>query len=308
MTTVALTGATGFIGRVLVRHLVDQNILVKALYRPSSGLPNPVASVDWQPGSLDDLDSLRCLVAGSDAIVHCAGAVRGISLEQFSRVNEAGVANLLEASVREQVPRFLLVSSLAAREPNLSPYAASKKMGEEVLQGCQAGISWDILRPPAVYGPGDREMLPLLKLIRRGIIPIIGDQGARFSLIYVDDFAMAVTNLLTSTARGSGRCFELHDGHPGGYTWRHIASLAADLTGRVPRCLPIPRPVMQIAGTINVTLARLFGYRPMLSPGKVREIFHTDWVCDNAAITAATGWQPKVQFEEGMKRLFYPRG
>jgi nucleoside-diphosphate-sugar epimerase len=180
-------------------------------------------------------------------------------------------------------------------------------MGEDILQGCPAGITWDILRPPAVYGPGDREMLPLLKLVRRGIVPIIGDREARFSLLYADDLASAVLGFLNRTPAGSGRCFELHDGHPGGYTWRQIASQAAHLNGRTPRCFPIPKPVMQIAGAVNISLARLFGYQPMLSPGKVREIFHPDWVCDNTAISKTIGWQPRIQFQEGMKLLFYPQ-
>ena len=135
---------------------------------------------------------MRALVAGVDVIVHCAGSVRGATLEQFKRGNTEGVARLLEIATGQKVPRFLLMSSLAAREPSLSAYASSKKLGEEVLLGCHDKISWDILRPAAVYGPGDREMQPLLKLIRRGIVPIIGSKEGRFSLLYVDDLAEAV--------------------------------------------------------------------------------------------------------------------
>jgi nucleoside-diphosphate-sugar epimerase len=273
------------------------------LYRPASASPpHTAATVQWQAGNLDDVASLRALVAGADAVVHCAGAVRGTTLEQFKRVNAEGVARLLEAATQQRVPRFLLISSLAAREPSLSAYAASKKLGEDVLLGYRERIFWNILRPPAVYGPGDREMRPLLQLIKRGIVPIIGRKDGRFSLLYVDDLAAAVSCMLRTNSP-QGRCFELHDGHPDGYSWRQIALIATRLNGKQPRCIVIPRPLLQFAALANVTLARLAGYQPMLTPGKVREIFHPDWVCDNNAISLAIGWQPQVLFQEGMKRL-----
>ena len=305
MLSIAITGATGFIGTVLLSHLVDQGFHVRALYRPASTHPpDQTDAVQWQPGDLEDIKSLRKLVAGVDAIVHCAGAVRGTSLEQFENTNTAGVAHLLEAAVEEKIPRFLLMSSLAAREPYLSAYASSKKSGEAVLVKYQDRISCDILRPPAVYGPGDREMLPLLQLIRRGIMPIVGDKNGRFSLIYVDDLVAAVSCLLKSDPAPKSRCFELHDGQPDGYTWQKIKTVAARLNGKEPRCLSIPRSLLQMIALTNAGLAQLLGYRPMLTPGKVREFFHPDWVCDNTAIFEATDWQPRILFSEGMKRLF----
>ena len=227
-----------------------------------------------------------------------------ISPDQFEATNAAGVAHLLEASLEQKVPRFLLMSSLAAREPNLSAYASSKRSGEEALSGYQDRISCDVLRPPAVYGPGDREMLPLLQMIRRGIVPIVGDKDGRFSLIHVDDLVAAVSCLLRSDPAPETRCFELHDGQTGGYTWQQIVTIATHLNNKKPRCLAIPRSLLQMIAVINSGLARLIGYRPMLTPGKVREIFHPDWVCDNTAISEATGWQPRILFYEGMQRLF----
>ena len=147
-------------------------------------------------------------------------------------------------------------------------------------------------------------MLPLLQLIKRGIVPIIGGKDDRFSLIYVDDLVAAVSSLLRSEPAPESRCFELHDGHPDGYTWRQIVTIATHLNGKKPRCLTVPRSLLQIIAMTNARLARLIGYRPMLTPGKVREIFHPDWVCDNAAIFEATDWRPRVWFDEGMQRLF----
>jgi hypothetical protein len=97
----------------------------------------------------------------------------------------------------------------------------------------------------------------------------------------------------------------LHDGHPNGYSWQRIALIATHLNGKKPHCISIPRLMMQIVASANVALARLVGYQPMLTPGKVREIFHSDWVCDNNAISRAIDWHPQVLFRDGMKRLGY---
>lgn len=306
MTSIALTGATGFIGSVLLKHSMSRGYRIKALHRlRSAPPPTSIDSVEWLAGDLNDVDSLRKLVANVDAVIHCAGAVRGATPQQFEQTNTAGVARLLQVAREQKVARFLLMSSLAAREPALSAYASSKRSGEDVLLRDGDGISWSILRPPAVYGPGDREMLPLLKLIKRGIVPMIGSEQGRFSLLYVDDLAEAVNCLLRSDAAWQGQCFELHDGNPGGYTWQQIASIAKGLNGRKPHCFSVPRCMMEVLGRTNAGLARLGGYRPMLTPGKVSELFHPDWVCDNAAITRATGWQPEILFQEGMRRLLY---
>ena len=147
-------------------------------------------------------------------------------------------------------------------------------------------------------------MLPLLRLIKRGIVPIVGRKDSRFSLIYVDDLVTAVSCLLRSSPAPETRCFELHDGHPDGYTWRQIVTMATHLNGKKPCCLPIPRLVLQIVALANGGLARVFGYQPMLTAGKVRELFHPDWVCDNTAITEASDWRPRVLFSDGMRQLF----
>ncbi|MDX2479016.1 MAG: NAD-dependent epimerase/dehydratase family protein [Desulfuromusa sp.] len=301
----ALTGATGFIGSVLLKYLTEQGYLIRALHRPCSSPPKPIVSVTWVTGTLEDVDSLRALVTDVDVVVHCAGAVRGATLEQFKKINTEGVERLLQVAVEQRVSHFLLMSSLAAREPTLSAYALSKKLGEDILPRYNDKISWHILRPPAVYGPGDREMQPLLKLIKRGIIPMVGRKEGRFSLLYVDDLAEAVVCLLRSYRKNQGQCFELHDGHPDGYTWAQIAAIATHLNGKVPRCFSIPRGLLYIAGQINIAMAHLGHYQPMLTPGKVREIFHPDWVSNNTKITQALDWQPKILLQDGMKRLFY---
>jgi len=299
---VALTGATGFIGTLLREQLTAAGYGVRALYRPRSGrvLQN-APGLKWVAGDLSDRDALAALVTGAEAVIHCAGSVRGARRADFDRVNETGVLDTVDAARNDAgCRRFLLVSSLAAREPQLSDYAGSKRRGELALAAHAGDLSWTIVRPPAVYGPGDREMLPLFQGMARGIAPIPGDGRGRISLIYVADVASAVVSWLAADLP-SGQTYELDDGHAG-YDWDTLLGTASRvLRGGAPiRRVLIPPPVLRVASAVNIAAARVFGYAPMLSPGKVREITHADWACDGSAFTRATGWLPAFGFERGL--------
>lgn len=301
--TIALTGATGFIGNTLVPCLYEAGWQVRALVRPGSrAKATPKLTAQWVEGSLEDLDSLRGLVAGADAVVHGAGAVRGLTQAQFNKVNVDGVAHLVQAAIEQKPkPRFLLVSSLAARQPELSPYAASKRQGEETLASMATDMEWIALRPPPVYGPGDKEMLPLFRWTGRGIAPILGPSDARVSLLYVEDLAGAVVDWLEK-GQGIQGVFELHDGQVGGYTWNDVMDIAARLCQRRIVRIPVPEAFLGLVARLSVLVSRLGGHAPMLTPGKVRELRHPDWVCDNDALTRAIGWAPRFSLAEGLRR------
>jgi len=234
-------------------------------------------------------------------VVHCAGAVRGVTAGDFDAVNVDGVKQLVQAALSQAPrPRFLSLSSLAARAPQLSYYASSKRQGEHVLASMAEDMEWVALRPPAVYGPGDRELLPLFQWMGRGIAPVLGEPHARLSLLYVEDLCGAVLRWLDCGHCRSG-VYEINDTQGGGYSWDEIiAKISALRSGRIIR-LPLPAPLLRSLAAINVSTARLMGYAPMLTPGKVRELRHPDWVGDNTALTAAIGWQPRFSLEEGLR-------
>jgi nucleoside-diphosphate-sugar epimerase len=297
---VALTGATGFIGGAVAPRLVSAGWRVRALVRSEAAAAMLPAGVEPVRGALEDLDRLRRLVEGARAVVHCAGAVRGVTAEDFHAVNVEGVARLAAAAVEQtRRVRVILVSSLAARHPDLSAYAASKRAGERAL--ADAGVRAAILRPPAVYGPGDREIRPLLRCMARGIAPILGPRGSRFSLVFVEDLADAIVRLLQTGVDGD-EAFELHDGRPGGYTWDDVRAAMARWRGGPVRAVPIPRCVLAVVARANVAMAPVRRRPPMVTPGKVRELSNPDWVCDNRALTAATGWAPRIGVDEGIRR------
>jgi nucleoside-diphosphate-sugar epimerase len=286
----------------LAQRLATAGWRIRVLVRPSSSRGRLAGlAADVVVGDLGDLDSLRRFVYQAEAVVHCAGAVRGASQAYFDRVNVEGVARLVHAAAGEhRAPRFLLISSLAAREPGLSAYAASKRRGEEILTVDGGTMPWAVLRPPAVYGPGDRELLPLFRWMARGIAPVLGSGNARFSLLYVQDLAEAIVRWL-SRPTAVQRTFELDDGRPGGYTWADVVDRMTFLRSRRVIPIRVPALFLEVLAAVNLAAARVIGYKPMLTPGKVRELRHPDWVCDGAAFMRATDWSPKVSLEQGLR-------
>lgn len=298
MTTrqVALTGATGFIGSRLLERLVVAGFGVRALTRKAQPKRD---GVEWIDGDLGDETALALLVADTDLAIHLAGAVRGVTRADFDAVNVAGARNFARAADYAGVARVLAVSTLAAREPSLSHYAASKREGEAVLrQFCDDAT---VLRPPAVYGPGDRELMPLLNQMRHGFAPLPHHRG-RFSVIHVDDLVAAIVAWMESDVRGG--TYELHDGKEDGYDWRTLRRTVAEVCGRRSVPIPLPRALLATAAMANVTLARLFGYAPMMTPGKVRELFHADWVVRESDFETDCGWRPALGLAAGLACTF----
>jgi nucleoside-diphosphate-sugar epimerase len=276
---------------------------VRALVRGEARTQALKGSVDeWVLGDLDDRESLEKLIVNAFAVVHCAGAVRGASRQAFDRVNVDGVQNLIDAILASRhTARLLCLSSLAAREPQLSFYAASKRRGEQILEQQSQALNWIALRPPAVYGPGDRELLPLFRLMANGIAPVLGNRDARFSMIYSQDIARLVQVWLLTDSCPSG-VYSLHDGKQGGYSWSDMSATVSRLCQRPVRVFAVPTLMLSVPAWINRRLGLWLGYAPMLTPEKLRELRHPDWVCDNDAIQQVLDWQPQVQLQEGLRR------
>ncbi|MDR4517248.1 MAG: NAD(P)-dependent oxidoreductase [Nitrosomonas sp.] len=298
---VAVTGATGFIGHRLINTLVREGWKVKALTRKKQEASE---SIEWIQGDLSNLSALEGLTREVTAIVHCAGAVRGSSFDDFVQTNVTGTKNLLNAlskfNQQDRLPRFLLISSLAARQPELSWYAKSKFLAEQVVINHSAKLSWTIFRPTAVYGPGDKELKPLFKATSKGLLPVVGKLNNRFGLIHVDDLVAAISLWLKAKTPCKD-IFELDDGTPDGYSFESLANLAQKVWNKPVRCIIIPHTLIRNVAIANLWFARIFHYSPMLTPGKVKELQHHDWVCDNTAlIHALPKWRPNIHLHESL--------
>jgi len=287
----AITGATGFVGPHLVAALARHGWTFRLLMRrwtPLPSLPGVAAEIVW--GDLSDEASLKRLVAGADAVVHAAGLIKARRPIEFDQVNRDGTARL--SALAPDVP-FLLLSSLAAREPQLSPYAASKRAAEEVVT--RRSGPWLAVRAPAVYGPGDRETLAYFKMAARGFALQPAQPDARLSLIHVEDLAEALALALDRPLPPG--VYEVDDGHPGGYRHADMAAAAAEAFGRRVRAIRVGR------GPMN-TVARLNGLRPgaqILSPAKVRELYHSDWTVHENRLSQAIGFAARFGLVDGFR-------
>ena len=297
--SIAVTGATGFIGRNLLT-LLPAGMRVKALVRPArlKAFRRLFPKVEWVVGDLSSPQALEKLVAGTEAVIHLAGAIRGTSYEDFAATNLKGFLNLVAAASRAGVKRFLYVSSLAARHPYLSPYAATKRQAEDLLR--QSPLRWQVFRPPAVYGPYDEGLTPLIKLMLKGVLPVPGDPENRFSLIYVFDLCQAILSWLEKDLEAC-KIYELHDGRPGGYSWLEVREIVARITGKTPRLVVVPENILRMAGYGSLLASKIIGKAPLFSHYKVSELCHPDWTCDNEEITKDLGWQPCWPLEKALE-------
>lgn len=295
---IAITGGTGFVGSHLLKSLVAAGYRVRVLARDPGKVDLKDEAVEVVEGDLENGPALSTLCAGASAMVHCAGLISARDRPEFDSVNVAGTKRIVDACIADGVGKLVLVSSLAAREPALSDYGASKRAGETVVRETADALSWSIIRPPAVYGPGDRGTLPLIQQLTRRLAVIPGSSSSRISLIHAEDLAASIVSMLGPDAPTQD-IHEVHDGAIGGYSWKELALAAGKVNGRRVDCLFIPRFIVSLLAGIVVLGARITGRVPWLTPGKVRELYHHDWVCKVRLIDEATDWKPKIRFETG---------
>ncbi len=296
---VAVTGATGFVGSHVIRRLTAGGHAVRILARrmPITAL-TPNRPLEVVLGDLDDLPSLHRLVAGVDAVIHVAGVIKARHAADFHRVNVEGTRHVAKA-LCEVSPdlRVIHVSSLAAREPGLSPYCASKRGGEEAIGALPNPARLTILRPPAVYGPGDVEIFPMFKAAALGFCAYPAARQSRLSLIHAADLAAAIVAAAETPLPDP--VYELDDGHGGGYAWAEIGAGLSAALGRSVRMIRVPRPLLKaVAGGVEVH-RRVTGSLTALSLAKVPELYHRDWEAQGPRLEAQTGWIPAFDLAGG---------
>ncbi len=286
---IAVSGGTGFVGGHLLRLAGERDWQTRALARRDQPLKRRVF---WVRGALDDADSLARLVASAEAVLHVAGVVNAPDRAGFAAGNVAGTAAMIAAAQAAGVRRFIHVSSLAAREPGLSNYGWSKAESEALVAG--SGLDWTIVRPPAVYGPGDREMLELFRMAKRGIVAL--PPGGRLSVVAAEDLARL---LLAIAEHGAAeRILEPDDGTPDGWSHRDFAHALGTAVGRKIRTLAVPAPLLGLGARVD-GLVR--GSRAKLTPDRVRYFCHPDWVVTGGRAPPASLWTPHIATPTGLR-------
>ena len=283
----AVTGGTGFVGRHLIELALSRGFGVRALARQPQP---PLDGIDWIAGALDAPAALETLVGGADAVIHVAGITSAPDLATFERGNVAGTQAIVDAARAAGVERFVHVSSLAAREPQLSMYGASKADAEQIV--ATSGLEWAMVRPPAIYGPG--ELRDLFRMAARGFVLL--PPGGYLSIIGVVDLCRLLLALAANGAP-SGVIYEPDDGRPGGWEQRAMARALGTAVGRQIVPIVLPRWALSIAAAVD-RAAR--GGKAQLTPDRVRYFSHPDWTIDPARRPPSTLWVPETSTDTGL--------
>ena len=306
-----VTGATGFVGGHLVDALLAQGHLVSALVRnPAKAEGIARRGVTIIAGDLDRPEGLADACRSHDAVYHLAGLIAGRNQAEFDAVNRDGTARLVAAAVQAGTPRLVLVSSLAAGGPTtpghpltggeqprpVTQYGRSKLAGEAVVRA--SSLDWTIVRPPAVYGPGDREMLRVFKAAALGIAPVFGSGSQQLSLVFGPDLADAIVAAGSTRATSGGTYYACH---PEILTSRRLVELAGAAAGKRPRVVGIPDPVARAILWVTDRAARLANQATVLSYDKAAEFFAPAWLADPTPLAAATGWMARHDFVHGSR-------
>jgi nucleoside-diphosphate-sugar epimerase len=315
MTEVALvTGASGFVGSHLAAAALDRGYRVRCLVRRTSRLDGlPLDRLELVYGDVGEPSTLPPAVEGAALIFHAAGLTRAPRRADYFRVNADGTRNLVRAA-RKGAPglrRFALVSSLAAggtsrpghprREGDpdepLGDYGVSKKEGEAVLKEEDVDLPWTIVRPPAVYGPRDRDFLLLARLVAKGTLLQVGRVEQQISLIHAGDLAKGVILAAESDATRGGT---YHLSHPEVLTWTELGKLMAGALGKRVRVLLVPRSCVPVVGGIANAAARIVRRPPPLPSDRLRDLLAPAWTCDTAEAERVFGFRAETDAKAGV--------
>lgn len=285
----AITGGTGFVGGHLIDAALAAGHQVKALARREQP---PRDGVEWIAGDLADRASLHRLVTDAEAVLHVAGVLTATDAAAFDKGNVEGTLQMLAAATAGGVHRFIQVSSLAAREPKLSLYGASKARAEELVRS--SGLDWAIVRPPAVYGPGDKETLELFRMAKLGLM-LMPPHG-HVSLIHVADLVRLLL-ALAGPAAPSNLVIEPDDGRAGGWSHRQFARALGAAVGTRPAIVSAPGMILRLAARADQFLR---GPHAKLTVDRAAYFSHRNWVVDPKLGPPRALWSPQKETLTGL--------
>jgi len=311
---VLVTGATGFLGSHIAEQLKAQGHEVRCLVRKTSNTEFlDELGVERVVGAVDDPDSLPDAVRGVDAVVHSAGIVKAKTPADFDRVNHIGARDLAQATLEHApgVKRFVLVSSAGVMGPGLpdkphriddatnpvTHYGRSKLAGEHAVLALKDELPVTVIRPPAIYGPRDAEILALFKTIRRGFAFRLGDSLRAISMVFGPDCARACIRAIDADVP-SGSIYFVEDGQA--YSFTSMTDAVADAYGVKLWAKPrIPPPVLRVAAAFSEMYAKVANKAVIFNRDKLNELLMQDFLVDSSDARTALEWQPEVMFPEG---------
>lgn len=306
---VLVTGGTGFVGSHLVEHLARARVPVRCVTRATSNTQWLPPSVQRIPALLTDATAMREALQGVGHVYHLAAATSSVDDAGYQRSNISLTEALLSA-VRDSAPsaRVVLCSTLAAGGPALDgrplteddpprpigPYGTTKLAAERLVAG--SGLDHVIVRPPAVYGPRDRDILEVFRFARFGLVPSFAPPGQLLSLVHVRDLAEGMH--LAAVRGRPGQLYYVADGPP--HSWGAIVDAMGAAVQRRVRFVRLPLAVGAVAARASCTVARLTAAKPLLTSERVRNMAQAAWICDDGKARRELGYAPSIGLHEGM--------
>lgn len=308
--TALVTGASGFVGSHLVEELLRRNWRVRVLLRATSSRQwLPVDRIEIVAGDVTDAPSLAAAVPGASAVFHLAAITSATRASDYVRVNVDGTRQLCEAiRARNAGAAVICCSSLAAGGPArsghpvteadaphpITAYGASKLAAEGIIAA--AGLRAVIVRPPAVYGPRDHDVLAAFRLATRGLAVRLGPRGQRLSFVHVEDLARGLAD---AADRGIGRGMYYVSGAVN--TWEELVSALGAAVGRRVWPLRVPVTLGRAVAAVGQLVARIDRHKPLLTLDRIRDLTEPDWGCDDTRAREELGYAPRIPLVEGMR-------
>jgi nucleoside-diphosphate-sugar epimerase len=301
---VLVTGATGFVGSHVAEAFVEAGYEVRVGARASSEL-RWISNLDAERVPLDlkgRSEDLSRAVENVDVVIHAAGITRARRTEDYYSVNAEGTGRLAVAALGAGVRRLVLISSLAARGPDghdhpESAYGRSKLQAEERLLGLGDRMEAVALRPAAVYGPRDTDLLSLFKMANSGWLPVPSDTGS-LQPVYAEEVARAVL----AAAREPVGFGPFPVAERQRYAWPDVVAGLQKALGRRVRAVRLPAGAFVLAGRAAERAARPLSALPIFDERRARDLALNTWTCDVSGTEEALGWRAEVPLLEGLER------
>ena len=306
---VLVTGATGFVGSHIAQAFAGAGYEVRCGVRASSdlrwisGLPVERVKLDLR----DRPEDIPRAVENTDLIVHAAGITRARRAEDYHSINAEGTLRLAAAALGAGVRRFVLISSLAARGPDSltkngrdhpeSAYGRSKLQSEAHLLSLDGQMEAVALRPAAVYGPRDTDLLPLFRMASRGWLPFPSGTNL-LQPVYATDVARAAL-MAARKAAGFGP-FPVAENKR--YTWEDVVAGLEKALGRTVQAVRVPAAAFTLAGRAAEWAARPLLAVPVFDERRGRDLAVHAWTCDTSTTEQELGWRAEVALSEGLER------
>jgi len=309
-----VTGSTGFVGSHLVEKLLERGYAVRCLIRKTTRLEYiKDLPVEFVHGDFDDMESLRTAVAGIDYVFHVGGVTKSKDKEGYFRGNHLTTKNLLTsvAECNHSLTRFTFVSSLTAIGPGdgagpvveatpyhpITTYGRSKMAAEKECLARASEIPITIIRPPAVYGPRDKDVFAFFNSVNNHFVPLAGFGRNILSFVHAYDLVDGII-AAAEHPKGIGQAFFITNEEV--YDWESMADIAGNVLGKRALKVHIPAFVLFTIAAVSESIARIGGKAALINIEKARDGVQRNWTCSHKKAYDELGFKTRLSLEDGI--------